>query len=180
MRRLGVAIGILCFVGFFGSPAFCQEKPDKVGLCDVAHDPAAYNHKLLEVTGLVEHGFEIFNLFDPTCSSSQSVWLEYGGKSKSGTTYCCGVTPDRHRSKELVVEGIPIPLVKDSLFFGIRQVDSTAVSVGQGWGHGTRDARGTILRRATDPSSKGDFLGRLWSFGLLQPVRDSTGQVREP
>ena len=116
MRRLGVAIGILCFVGFFGSPAFCQEKPDKVGLCDVAHDPAAYNHKLLEVTGLVEHGFEIFNLFDPTCSSSQSVWLEYGGKSKSGTTYCCGVTPDRHRSKELVVEGIPIPLVKDSLF----------------------------------------------------------------
>jgi hypothetical protein len=116
VKIVAVAIGILASVASLGSPAFCQEKPDKVSLCEIARDPAAYNHKLLEVTGLVSHGFEVFNLSDPTCSSSSAIWLEYGGKSMSGTTYCCGVAPDRHRSKELVVEGIRIPLIKDRQF----------------------------------------------------------------
>jgi len=116
MKRLGIALGILSFVMSFASSAFCQEKPDKVSLCEITRDPSAYNHKLLEVTGLVAHGFEVFNFFDPICPSSPTIWLEYGGKSKSGTTYCCGVTPDRHRLKELVVENIPIPLVKDDQF----------------------------------------------------------------
>lgn len=45
-----------------------------------------------------------------------AVWLEYGGKSKSGTMYCCGVTADRHRPKELLVESIPIQLTEDDQF----------------------------------------------------------------
>src|ERR1700681_4643540 len=116
MERLSIALGILSFVMSFGSPAFCQEKPDKVSLCQLKSDPAAYNHKLVEVTGLVSHGFEDFTLSDPTCSSWPAVWLEYGGKSKSGTMYCCGVTADRHRLKGLVIEGIAIPLTKDDQF----------------------------------------------------------------
>jgi hypothetical protein len=116
MRRVGIVFGILYIVASFGSVASCQEQPDRVSLCQLKSDPAAYNHKLLEVTGFVSHDFEDFTLFDPTCPSWPAVWLEYGGKSKSGTMYCCGVTADRHRSKELVVESIPIPLTEDDQF----------------------------------------------------------------
>lgn len=116
MRRVRIAAGILYCVASFGSVAFCQEQPGRVGLCQVKSDPAAYNHELLEITGFVSHAFEDFTLFDPTCPSWPALWLEYGGKSKSGTMYCCGVTADRHRPKELAVESIPIPLTEDDQF----------------------------------------------------------------
>ena len=85
-------------------------------VCEVKKDPAAYNHKLVELTGMVSHAFEDFTLFDPTCPSYPEIWLEYGEKSKSGTMYCCGVSADRHRPKELVIEDIPIPLTDDKQF----------------------------------------------------------------
>lgn len=82
----------------------------------VKSDPVAYNHKLLELTGFVEHGFEDFTFFDPHCASWPPIWLEYGGTVKSGTMYCCGVTPDRKRPDELVVENIRVPLIQDEQF----------------------------------------------------------------
>lgn len=91
-------------------------EPEKVTLCRLKNDPAAYNHKLIEVTGFISHGFEDFTLFDPSCSSRFDVWLEYGGTAASGTMYCCGVTAERRRPKQLVVEGIPIPLIDDEQF----------------------------------------------------------------
>ena len=80
------------------------------------NDPASYNHKLVEVTGFVSHDFEDFTMFDPTCPSWPAIWLEYGGKAKSGTMYCCGVTADRHRPNEMKVEDIPIPLTDNEQF----------------------------------------------------------------
>ncbi len=105
---------VLAFVGF----AHGQEQPIKVTACQLQSDPPAYNHKLVEVTAFVSHGFEDFTLFDPTCSDwgSTEVWLEYGGKTRSGTIYCCGVTEDRTRPKEAVIEDIPIPLKEDEWF----------------------------------------------------------------
>lgn len=96
--------------------AFSQEQPTSVTVCQLKNDPSAYNHKLVEVTAFVSHAFEDFTLFDPTCSSWPGVWLEYGGKAKSGTMYCCGVTADRHRVKEMKVEDIPIPLTDNEQF----------------------------------------------------------------
>jgi hypothetical protein len=92
------------------------EEPTKATVCQLKSDPPAYNHKLIEISGFVSHAFEDFSLFDPTCSSWPGVWLEYGGTSKSGTMYCCGVTADRHRPKELVVEDIPVPLLHNEQF----------------------------------------------------------------
>jgi len=96
----------------------CQETEAyvKTTICQLKNDPSAYNHKLVEVSGLVSHAFEDFSLFDPACSAWPPIWLEYGGTSKSGTMYCCGVTADRHRPKELVVERIPIPLLANEQF----------------------------------------------------------------
>lgn len=92
------------------------EGPTRVTVCQLNNDPSAYNHQLVEVSGFVSHAFEDFTLFDPACPSWPGVWLEYGGRSKSGTMYCCGVTADRHRPKELVIEDISIPLLKNELF----------------------------------------------------------------
>jgi hypothetical protein len=92
------------------------EAPAKVSLCDLKKDRARYNHKLIEVTGFVSHGFENFTLFDPSCTGPLDLWLEYGGKQASGTMYCCGVTNARTRPTAAVIEGIGIPLVDDDAF----------------------------------------------------------------
>jgi hypothetical protein len=70
----------------------------------------------VEVTGFISHDFEDFTLYDPTCPSWLGIWLEYGGKSNSGTIYCCGGTGNRERPRELVVENIRIPLTDDQQF----------------------------------------------------------------
>jgi hypothetical protein len=93
-----------------------NDVPEKISLCDLKNNPAAYNHKLIELTGFVAQAFEDFSIFDPQCSSDQCVWLEYGGTTKSGTVYCCGETIANSRSEPLVVEDIPIPLLDDENF----------------------------------------------------------------
>jgi hypothetical protein len=76
-----------------------------------------YRNQLVQVTGFVSHDFEDFTLFDPACPSSRpTMWLEYGGTSKSGTMDCCGVNADRERPRELVVESIPIGLTTDGQY----------------------------------------------------------------
>jgi hypothetical protein len=92
-------------------------KPEKVTSCQLASNPDVYNHKLVEVTGFLSHGFENFTLFDPSCSAQTSIWLEYGGTVTSGTVYCCPGSGDRRsRPKQLRVDNIPIPLVVDKRF----------------------------------------------------------------
>jgi len=36
-------------------------------VCQLLADPAAYNHKLVEVTGVASKGFEDFTLSEPGC-----------------------------------------------------------------------------------------------------------------
>lgn len=114
MKLLGCA-SIVLVLGALASAqtpvpgvAAAEEQPATVTICQLKSDPAPYNHKLVEVTGFVSHAFEDFTVFDPTCPSYPGVWLEYGGKAKSGTMYCCGVTADRHRPNEMKVEDISI------------------------------------------------------------------------
>jgi hypothetical protein len=95
---------------------FRLDEPIKASLCQVQNNPAAYNHKLIEITGFVSHGFEDSSVFDPECSSQQGIWVEYGGTGGAGTMYCCGVTAERKRSEPLVVEDIPTSLVDDEQF----------------------------------------------------------------
>jgi hypothetical protein len=93
-----------------------NDEPIKVSVCDLANNPQDFNRKLVEVTGFVSHGFEDFSISDPSCTTRQLIWLEYGGTNKSGTMYCCGVTSDRSRPKQLEVENIPISLTVDEQF----------------------------------------------------------------
>jgi len=93
----------------------------RVSVCEVVQNPGAYNHKVIETTGLISHDFEDFSLFDPSCRSSEvSIWVEYGGRRNSGTIYCCGRSAEMTRDKPLVVENIPTSLLEDEKF---RQFD---------------------------------------------------------
>ena len=111
--RLIIAIGGLLIVF---SPTLRCEEPVQVTVCELKTNPGDYNHKLIEVIGFVSHGFEDFGLFDPSCPSWPYVWLEYGGTKKSGTMYCCGVSNNKTRPQELVVEGITVSLTADETF----------------------------------------------------------------
>jgi hypothetical protein len=126
----------------------CEEQPESVTVCQLKNDPLADNHKLVEVTGFVSHDFGDFTLFDPNCPSWPEVWLEYGGKAKSGM-YCCGVTADRNRPQQMVVENIPIPLVENEQF---REFDK-------------------LIQRHSDPASTGGLSTQRWSEDFLQANR---------
>jgi hypothetical protein len=114
-RKIGFLFGLLILVPCVVADG-SYEEPIKVMVCQLKNDPAAYNHKLIQVTGFISHGFEDFTLFDPNCSSWPPTWLEYGGTAASGTMYCCGVTDARTRPKKLVIEKTPISLVDDQRF----------------------------------------------------------------
>lgn len=96
--------------------ALPQDSVPAVGICDLQKDPAKYNRKLVKITGFVSHGFEDFAVFDPSCDSRNSIWLEYGGKKASDTMYCCDVVPGHTRTQDVSVEGVSIPIVDDEQF----------------------------------------------------------------
>ncbi len=101
----------------FGGYAAAQiEVPQKVTVCQLLKEPAAYNHHLVEVTGLASHGFEDSGFSDPTCDSRYpGLWMSYGGTRSTGTPSTVNEL-SRTRPKPPVVERVEIPLVDDATF----------------------------------------------------------------
>ena len=91
-------------------------EPAKVSACQLKKDPAAFNHKLVEVTGFVTHAARNFTIYDPTCPTWPAIWLEYGGSINSGTVACCKSLADRQRRQPLRTEDLPLPLTDNQLF----------------------------------------------------------------
>jgi hypothetical protein len=73
---------------------------------------------VVRLTGFVTHGFEDFQIAEPTCPTQGfSIWLTYGGKAESNTMYCCpGEAARGTRPEPLKVEGEQILLVDDQTF----------------------------------------------------------------
>ncbi len=92
--------------------------PQDVTYCDLSRDPAGHNHELVRLTAFVTHGFEDFHFAEPTCRTQGfSIWVMYGGSAQSNTAYCCpGETGSKSRREALIVEGVNVPLVDDSIF----------------------------------------------------------------
>jgi hypothetical protein len=107
-------------IGSKPSPGDQAAEPHKVTYCDLAKDPAIYNHALVRLTAFVTHGFEDFHLAEPNCvipKQHLSIWVTYGGKAGSNTVYCCPGEADRGmRAEPLIVEGVQIPLIGDTVF----------------------------------------------------------------
>jgi hypothetical protein len=71
---------LVCFLFFPQAQANQPEAPVKATVCELKSQPAAYEHKLVEVTGFVmTGGREDFDLFDPACPEWPDVDLEEGG-----------------------------------------------------------------------------------------------------
>ena len=91
--------------------------PAKTTLCDIAANPEAFNHHLVEAHGIASHGFEASEFHDPTCRHTRpGIWMEFGGIQSTNTMYCCDVTATATRRRPLVIDGIGPPLVDDTLF----------------------------------------------------------------
>jgi hypothetical protein len=115
---IGILIAVPFWLGTDARSEIVREPPptaQKVSLCALQADPAAHNHKMIDVRGVVSHGFEDFTLSDPRCDDQLGIWLEYGGMVNSETVYCCGVKGGP-RTKALAVEGIATRLIDDALF----------------------------------------------------------------
>ena len=87
-------------------------------ICEVAVKPDAFNHKRLRLAGIVTQEFESFTIADPSCPDAQNaagIWLTFGGRVSAGVAYCCpGEGDRRRRPRDLIVDGLTIPLVEDA------------------------------------------------------------------
>jgi len=112
----------ICFIwiliaGSLLSPRIsCAEDALPVTVCQLLSNPAAYNHRLVEVAGAVTFSFEDFTLSGGSChgDAADAVWVEYGGFTSSGAMYCCGVTTNRLRPAPLVIDGFATTLLVDA------------------------------------------------------------------
>ncbi len=164
MRRfIGVLIAVAFWLAAEGHAKMVRESPptgEKVSMCALQADPAAYDHTLIDVRGVVSHGFEDFTLSDPRCKPRSGIWLEYGGLVNSDTIYCCGVKADTPRIAALVVEGIATRLIEDALF---RRFDARVRTQG--------DVRfrahliGRFFAGIKQQTPKGEFWGGYGHFG---------------
>ncbi len=87
-----------------------------VEVCELLGNPAAFDHKLVQISGTVSRGFEDFTLSDESCKNQNTIWLEFGGRTRSEVVYCCGVSTDPVRRRSLTLEGIRTRLVQDRMF----------------------------------------------------------------
>ena len=97
-----------------------SEQPIKTTLCKIKADPAAFNGKLVEVSGIASYGFEESLFEDLSCfwttgANLPGMWMEYGGTAGTDTMYCCGLPPQTEK-QPLKVQGIFVPLERDELF----------------------------------------------------------------
>ncbi|MGA2085628.1 MAG: hypothetical protein ABSG60_08930 [Terracidiphilus sp.] len=111
MRRAAIASLILSSAL---TAAASVENPLAVTVCDLVKNPAAYNHKLVEVTAPIELAFEDFSLGQPGCEDIYpGVWLMYGGDEPTPTASTWNDT-ERKKGKVVRVDRIAIPLQRDA------------------------------------------------------------------
>jgi len=155
-----------------------QRRPEQavqVTVCQLLKEPWRYDHALVQVSGDVLHGFEVFQIYPDHCPeapNSMGVWLEYGGERSSGTMYCCGVTADRKRPDPLVIEGIRSSLKLDEAF---QRFDALIDGEALTRVNATLIGRFFSGRRLRHPKGAWGGYGHMGSFSLLviEQVRSS-------
>jgi hypothetical protein len=93
------------------------EVPQKVSVCELLENRKAWDHKLVQVSGIASHDFEDSGFFSDECKSRyDGLWMAYGGTKTTRTTSTVN-EQNPTRSKPLEVEGVKVPLVQDAVFF---------------------------------------------------------------
>jgi hypothetical protein len=141
LRHLMSILMLLSVGALVAEPS--RDTPQKATVCQLLADPAAWNHKLVQVTGFASHGFEDSGFSDPKCEiHSMGLWMTYGGHKLTQTPSTVNEI-GADRTKSLVVERIPIPLKEDATFTRfdtlLHQLDST--------GHFGATVHATVIAR---------------------------------
>ncbi len=170
------------------SVAACATTPPKgtnlleaavpVSVCQVLADPARYNHKLIKVAGVLDHGFEGFVLSDAACSrGGDAIWLEYGGKRGSGTVLREGLRPIEIaraalRLTEYQLQSLTIQSSSglDRLIQNRKSVSASATIVG-------RYFAGELDGNYSVPDPGAPSLGRIRSSWIFHVARDSASCI---
>ncbi len=110
-----------------------QTNPEKrivrdVDYCELVHNPKAYDGQFVRVRGHVSLDFEDFSIYEPGCSLGPNsegkylagIWLTFGGDENEATTYCC-VNPERKKNTDIQINGVSVPLARDSEYFEFRK-----------------------------------------------------------
>jgi hypothetical protein len=176
---------LLCALIVLSTVTFARaEEPVKVTACQLKKDPPTYNHKLIEITGFVVHASHNFTIYDPNCPSFPAIWLEYGGSINSGTVNCCKTLADRHRSQELVVDGVPVPLTVNQQFEDFDKAIQPPLRPGQSGAVEHATLVGTFFagQQMQDPDN-GHYWGGYGYMGCcsmlaIQEVKDADPQWR--
>jgi hypothetical protein len=89
--------------------------------CEIIANPSAFNHRLVKLTGTVYQAMEKFSLSVELCGATKvgnwtGIWVEYGGRVRTGAKYCCGGPLDRDRPTDLEIEGVQTSLVENDRF----------------------------------------------------------------
>jgi hypothetical protein len=89
--------------------------------CEIIANPLAFNHRLVKLTGTIYQAMEKFSLSVESCGAEKvgnwtGIWVEYGGRVRTGAKYCCGAPRDRDRSTDLEIEGVQTSLVENARF----------------------------------------------------------------
>ena len=162
---------------FEGAPLSQQPPatPRKSTVCEMSKTPDGWNHVRVRLTAVATQDFEDFSLTDPACGDAESIWLTYGGSVSSGTIYCCpGEGGESRRPKPLVIEGVALPLVEDSIFHRFQALRGK---------HARTAARVTLVGTffAGEKSALGRGFGHMGCCSLLAIERvESFKEIRSP
>jgi hypothetical protein len=175
IRRCLFSILIVLFTGTISATA---EEPITTTICQLKKDPAAWNHKLVAITGFATHASHNFTVYDPNCPTWPAIWLEYGGTINSGTVNCCKTLNDRHRSQQFVVDDIPLPLTVNQQFQDFDKSIQPPLPAGQSGAveHATLIGRFFAGQRMED-ADNGHYWGGFGYLGccsmlVIQEVKD--------
>jgi hypothetical protein len=120
LLRTGLVSAFLLLIAGAESLPVVAEEIVQTTVCEVTADPANFNHKLIELTGTASEDMEKFTLSDVKCHHDKNnytgIWLENGGRKRSGAKYCCNQPLDRERTVSLVVEGVATAIIDDKAF----------------------------------------------------------------
>lgn len=102
------------YLGWLSLYAGRSEDAVTATVCDLIADPAAHDHKLIQITGRVLFGLGEFTPSSKACDKKHpAIWVEYGGTLKSGAIKDGW---ERRREQPLTAEGVSTRLVEDANF----------------------------------------------------------------
>lgn len=160
-------------------------------VCDIKHDPGAFDGKMVRLRAVVESGFEIFGIRDP--EEECLIGLEYSGGGPVASVSFGAMTPstarpavrldrDRHfRRFERLLSAKMYPKERGHICVGCSRYEVTATMVGRvdfageglGFGHMNMFPARLVLQSVSDVSAK-DL------SSAYDPALYSTKKVRFP